>query len=248
MKTKAHKDYFSTQANVYAAFRPTYPAGLYEFIFKHVSEKKIAWDCATGNGQVAQYLANNFDKVYATDISQQQLDHAVQKKNIFYSLSPAEKTGFDDKQFDLVTVGQALHWFDRELFYGEVRRVTKPGGILAVWGYAMLSIEPAVDKIILNFYNTIVGPYWDGARKLVEEEYRSIAFPFQEIETPRFDIKVTWTLGQLAGYLESWSATQKYIKVHGHNPVPDVLQELSAFWRPATPKEVKFPVFLKLGR
>jgi ubiquinone/menaquinone biosynthesis C-methylase UbiE len=247
MEQGEHKDYFSSQANVYAAFRPTYPTAIYEFIFRHLRGKRIAWDCATGNGQVAHYLANHVEKVFATDISQQQLDQAIRMKNIFYSLSPAEKTSFPDHQFDLITVAQALHWFERDRFYEEVKRVSKPGALLAVWGYALLYIEPAIDNIIMNFYNNIVGPYWDHARRLVEEEYRSITFPFKEIASPKFFITTTWTLAHLAGYLESWSATQKYIKAHGVNPVPELLKELGALWEPETTKAIRFPVFLRLG-
>lgn len=248
MKPGEHKDYFSKQANAYAAFRPTYPVALYEFIFQHLTEKRAAWDCATGNGQVARYLADHFEKVFATDISRQQLDQAIQQKNIIYSLSPAEKTPFPDNHFDLITVGQALHWFDRDRFYEEVKRVSKPGAILAVWGYALLYIEPAINKEIMNFYNDTVGLYWDDARKLVEEEYKTIAFPFEEITPPEFFITTTWTRAHLAGYLESWSATQEYIKAHGVNPVPAFLKGLGPRWEPESTKAIRFPVFLRVGR
>jgi len=248
MKMREHKDYFSTQANVYATFRPTYPASIYEFIFQHLKKKRRAWDCATGNGQVARHLANYFEEVYATDISQKQLDQAIQQNNIFYSLNPAEKTSFPDDHFDLITVGQALHWFDRDRFYEEVKRVGKPGALLAVWGYALMYIEPAIDKVIMNFYDNIVGPYWDQARRLVEEEYRSISFPFEELPTPKFFITSTWTITHLAGYLESWSATQKYIQTHGVNPVPALLKDVEQLWEQETTKSIRFPVFLKLGR
>ncbi|HMG91331.1 MAG TPA: methyltransferase domain-containing protein [Chryseolinea sp.] len=253
MTPSEHKDLFSTQANLYAAFRPTYPKELYDFIFSNLETKQKAWDYATGNGQVAGYLASHFDEVYATDISQQQLNNAIKKNNIFYSVNPAEKTAFEDQQFDLITVAQALHWFECEKFYKEAKRVGKPGSLLAIWGYALLYIQPDVDEIIMNFYNNVVGPYWDEARRLVEEEYRSLSFPFKEIESPKFDITATWTLDHLAGYFESWSATQKYIKSTGHNPVPDVLAQLKKVWNPhnyrdGDIKPVRFPVFLKLFR
>lgn len=244
----ALKDYFSTQSKAYATFRPTYPEALFQFIFKHLASRNTAWDCATGNGQVAQYLSEHFKKVYATDISQQQLDNAFQADNISYSVSPAEHTSFADHQFDLITVGQALHWFDRNKFYTEVNRIGKPGSLLAVWGYAMLYVDPAIDKIILKFYNDIVGPYWDEARRLVEEEYKSVEFPFVEIPTPKFNIDVTWTLDHITGYFESWSATQKYIKTKGENPVPAIREELSAVWKEGETRQGRFPVFLKLGK
>lgn len=241
------KDYFSTQSQTYAAFRPTYPQELYQFLFQHVKNKDNAWDCATGNGQVAHQLAKYFNNVYATDISAQQLVHAIKENNIRYSVGRAEKTEFPDHHFDLITVAQALHWFDLNLFYSEVRRVVKPGGILAVWGYSMLTIDAAIDKFIHEFYYNTVGPYWDDARKVVEDEYRSIEFPFEQISCPRFSIKVEWTLRQLGGYLSSWSATQKFIKEKGYDPVEPFLDDVRNIWD-GQEKQVAFPLFSKIGR
>jgi ubiquinone/menaquinone biosynthesis C-methylase UbiE len=241
------KDYFSTQSKVYAAFRPTYPRELYEFIFKQVEQRDRAWDCATGNGQVATYLSSHFREVFATDISQQQLDHATFVKNVQYSVCPAERTNFPDDHFDLITVAQALHWFDRDSFYKEVLQVGKPNAILAVWGYAFLCIDPEIDKLIMEFYNKTVGPYWDDARRLVEQQYKTITFPFEEIPTPAFSIQVQWTIDQLSGYLQSWSATQKYIKENGDDPVPKFILSLSKYWKNPV-MEVSFPIFTRIGR
>src|SRR5690606_14122873 len=173
---------------------------------------------------------------------------AFKAENILYSLAPAESTPYEDRQFDLITVAQSLHWFDRPAFYREVNRVSKPGGLLAVWGYALLTVEPEIDGPFLDFYNNTVGPYWDEARKLVENEYRDISFPFDEIECPRFYIRVDWTFEQFAGYLSSWSATQKYIRTHQVNPVEAFSVKLRSLWKPGEVKRVTFPVFMKLGR
>lgn len=248
MKTNAHKDLFSGHASIYAAFRPTYPKELYDFIFSHLNGRRKAWDCATGNGQVAGYLADYFEEVYATDISQQQLDNSIKRDNIIYSISPAEGTTFPDHEFDLVTVAQALHWIDRDKFFAEARRVCKGGSLLAIWGYSFLNVNPDIDGIIMNFYKNVVGPYWDEARRLVEDEYRSLSFPFAEIQSPKFHIASTWTLDHLAGYLESWSATQRYIKAKGSNPLPEALAQLKQVWKKGDSKPIRFPVFLKLFR
>lgn len=244
----AVKDYFSGHSQLYASFRPTYPEDLYAFIFRHVTTKDTAWDCATGNGQVASYLANYFDKVYATDISLQQLQQAPAHESITYAISPAETTAFPDNHFDLITVGQALHWFNRDAFYNEVRRTAKPGALLAVWGYATLSVSPEIDAPLMHFYDHIVGPYWDEARALVDAQYTTIEFPFEEIPTPTFAIRVAWTLDHLAGYLESWSSTQKYIRQHGSSPVPALIKTLRPLWGEGIQHTVTFPVFLRLGR
>jgi ubiquinone/menaquinone biosynthesis C-methylase UbiE len=242
-----NKDYFSGHSKIYAAFRPSYPAELYNFILTHVKNRSTAWDCATGNGQAAKILAQHFQKVFATDISQQQLDNAVAAENIFYSVSSAEKTPFENDQFDLITVGQALHWFQADAFYQEAKRVGKQGGIIAAWGYSLCKVNTKIDDIFLNFYTNIVGPYWDDARKLVEQEYATIPFPFKEIKSPPFAIKVFWMRDEFIGYLTSWSATQKYIAVKKINPVDSLDKELAMFWRDNEIKSITFPVFVRTG-
>lgn len=240
------RDYFSEQSKIYATFRPTYPEELYSFIFSQLKQRDIAWDCATGNGQVARRLAGEFKSVYATDISRQQLEHATPAPNIYYSVTPAEQTTFEDDFFDLITVGQALHWFDADKFYNEARRTSKRHALLAAWGYALLSVSPQIDKLFLEFYYEKVGTYWDYARKLVENEYAAVAFPFPEIRAPKFSIVVNWTCEELAGYVSSWSATRKYIAENGHDPVPELTTRLKPLWSGS--KKVTFPLFLRLGR
>jgi ubiquinone/menaquinone biosynthesis C-methylase UbiE len=211
-----------------------------------VKKFDTAWDCATGNGQVAQVLAKHFKQVEATDISQQQLEQAAQIKNIRYTAQSAEQTSFPNNHFDLITVGQALHWFDLNKFYKEVNRVAKKDGLLAVWGYAICKVNPNVDEHFDHFYKHIVGPYWDSARKMVEDEYLNVRVPFEQIETPKFSIQVEWTLEEFAGYLTTWSATQKFIKANNYNPVPEVVKLIQTHW--SEKETVMFPVFLKLGK
>jgi SAM-dependent methyltransferase len=244
----AIKDFFSGHSKVYAAFRPSYPKELYQFIFQHLNSSDTAWDCATGNGQVAEHLSKHFKTVYATDISQQQINEAVQKRNIHYGVSKAETTNFADKQFDLITVGQALHWFDHKAFYDEVKRTLKADGLIAVWGYANLNVTPDIDQRFSDFYHNVVGQYWDRARRLVEQRYQTIDFPFTEIPAPEFKIVVQWDLQHFAGYLTSWSATQKFINANGYSPVENFITSLQDVWKENETKSVTFPVFLRLGK
>lgn len=240
------KDYFSQQASTYASFRPHYPEELYAYILKRVKGFDKAWDCATGNGQVAGELAKHFKTVEATDISQQQVDNAIQASNIRYSICPAERTDFHDHDFDLITVGQALHWFDLNAFFKEVTRVSKPGSHLAIWGYSLIKVNEAIDTLFDYYYNVTVGKYWDEARKHVENEYASYNFPFAQIDTQHFTIKLDWSVHHYLGYLRSWSATQKFINEKGFDPLTDFAEKLSPFWWENETKTVQFPVFLKL--
>ena len=197
------KDNFSNQAAVYAKYRPRYPLALFEYIVSFVKDKKLAWDCGTGNGQTAKELSKYFESVYATDISSKQIEHAVKEKNIIYSIEPAEETGINDRTTDLVTVSQALHWFNFDKFYQEVKRVSKPEGLIAVWTYSLLQIDPVTDALIHTYHFETLETYWDVERKYVDDGYRTIPFPFKQISTPEFFIEVNWDLQDLEGYFNT---------------------------------------------
>jgi ubiquinone/menaquinone biosynthesis C-methylase UbiE len=242
------KDNFSKQANVYAQFRPDYPTELYGFTMQNVDNQEIVWDCATGNGQAAKNLANHFTKVFATDLSQKQLENAVQKENIFYSNQTAESTNFEDNTFDLITVAQAVHWFDFDKFYAEAKRVAKPNATIAIWGYGNLKFDDKeLDGLMWNFYSNRVGKYWNFERRHVEEEYRSLPFPFDPIESPKFNIVRKWQRDEFEGYLNSWSAVQNCKNTEGVNPVDDFMLDLRRFWSEFERKLLRFPLFLKMG-
>lgn len=241
------KDNFSTQAAQYAKFRPTYPQECYDFIFEHLNNREIAWDCATGNGQVANVLASTFKQVYATDISAKQLANAPQQKNIIYKVEQAEKTDFADDMFDLIVVAQAIHWFKFDVFFEEAKRVLKPNGLFVAIGYGLMKITPAIDKVIYQLYEDILGSYWDVERKHIEQNYQSIPFPFQEIESPSLEILTQWNFQQLIGYLETWSSLQHYLKTNGQNPLDLVIDNLKKAWGNQEILAVHFPLLIKAG-
>ncbi|GJM33055.1 MAG: methyltransferase [Saprospiraceae bacterium] len=242
-------DNFSDQSELYKKFRPVYPKALYDEIMQWVDCRQLCWDCGTGNGQVAKELAAYFDQVVATDISESQIRAAFQKKNIHYKVERAEKTTFERHQFDLVTVAQAMHWFDQEQFCREVKRVTKNGGIIAIWGYGLIRIDKKVDPFVERFYREVVGPYWDQERRYIDQHYATIAFDFESIEVSKaLSIKDQWTLATFEGYLNSWSAVKNFIKANGQNPVPELIQTIREYWPNDEKKSVEFPLFLRLGR
>ncbi|HEY0678255.1 MAG TPA: class I SAM-dependent methyltransferase [Chitinophagaceae bacterium] len=244
------KDLFSKQAAGYSKWRPGYPASLIEYIVSFVNHRKIAWDCATGNGQAAVLLAEYFDQVFATDLSESQLNYAKPHPRIIYSQSPAEHTLFSENTFDLVTVAQAYHWLDHEAFCKEVRRVCKSGAVAAVWGYGLCkSSRTDINDRFNAFYKDVTGPYWDPARHYVDEEYRTVRFDFEEIPVQKtFSIQAIWTIRDLEGYLGSWSAVQNFIKINGYDPVAVFIEELSSHWSEDEPLPFEFPLFMRLGR
>ncbi|GAB2545741.1 class I SAM-dependent methyltransferase [Rufibacter soli] len=244
----APKDNFSTQAHLYKKFRPTYPAALYEHLHKLVPDTQLAWDCGTGNGQIALELARFFTHVHATDISEKQLAQAPASDRITYYQMPAEQTTFPENSFDLITVGQAVHWFELDKFYQEVIRVAKPEAILALWGYGLLSISPEIDAPFNHFYTKTVGPYWDFERRYIDEAYASLPFPFQEEPSFTGAIVTHWAFSDFEGYLNSWSSVQTYIKQKWENPVEQLMKEIRPLWPQGEELEVRFPIFSRIGR
>jgi SAM-dependent methyltransferase len=242
------KDNFSTQSSLYAQFRPQYPAVLFDWLYQHVSHFDAAWDCGTGNGQVAQILSSRFRDVFATDISEKQISKAPVLPNVRYAVEGAEQCGAADAAFDLIVVAQAVHWFDFDRFYAEVRRTLRPDGLLALIGYGLLRIDAAVDPVLDHFYTRVIGPYWDAERKHVDAQYQSIPFPFEEIETPLYWMEFSWSFGHFVGYLNTWSAVQHYIRQHGENPVEKWVHSFGEVWgQEEEVKTVRFPVFIRAG-
>lgn len=244
----ADSSIFSKQARQYAEFRPGYPPDLYDFILSRTPNHRAAWDCGTGSGQAAGVLACHFKEVYASDISEGQLQYAVQKPNITYSAQPAEKTGYPSGFFDLITVGQAFHWFDFEKFYNEARRVAGRDARIAIFGYGRAETEPHLDSVIKDLYDLAFGTYFSEPRRYVEEAYRTIPFPFQEIASPGYNIRLNWTLNELAGYFSSWSAIRKFKSDKGYSPADDAIGELKKRLRDQKTFPVTFPVFLRFGK
>ena len=238
-------DHFSGVSSAYAHYRPRYPRELYVFLQSLTRRHDLAWDCATGTGQAAVPLAEFFRHVIATDASAEQIARAQPHPRIQYVVSPAERTDLASESVDLITVAQALHWFDLETFFAEADRVLTAEGVLACWTYALFEVDnPAVQEAVDVFYADVVGPYWPAERRMVEDGYRSTPFPFDEIPAPEFEIRSTLSVEELEGFLRTWSATQRYIRDRGNDPVAGL--ELG---RNATAAfDVRWPIALRIGR
>ncbi len=242
------KDHFSGHAEGYGSHRPTYPRALFEFLANQVTRRSLAWDCATGNGQAASGLAAFFQRVIATDASEQQVANALGlPSNVDLWVAPAEASGLAEQSVDLVTVAQALHWFDFERFYAELRRVLVPGGVVAVWSYGLTRIAPAVDEQIYAFYRGELDAFWPPERAHVESGYRDIPFPFDELEVPAYSMVVEWSLDDLLNYLRTWSAVRRLVAARGGDPVGELGQDLQEVWGDGE-LEVRWPLTLRVGK
>jgi len=246
MSNQDHHANFSAQASYYVKYRPAYPQKMYDFILQQVNDRGKAWDCATGNGQVALVLASAFQQVTATDASQEQLDQARLHPRITYRKAPAEHTPFPNNTFDLITVAQAIHWFDIGRFYEEVRRTARPGAILAVIGYGRVVVDAELNTLIHDFYQQMFSRHFNQNRQLVDKHYSTLPFPFEEIPAPAFSSEYVWTLDELHGYFHSWSAVQRYKNECGEDPTVAVIEQIKPLW--GEKRKVQFPVFMKMGK
>jgi SAM-dependent methyltransferase len=243
------KDHFSSASERYAAYRPDYPAALFAWLADQCAERELAWDCATGSGQAALGLAPHFRHVVATDASAEQLRHAGPHPLVDYRAAPAEASGLADCSVDLITVAQAAHWFDLPRFHAEAARVLKPGGAIALWGYGRMVLPGEMDARLQRFYAETVGPYWPPERALIDDAYRSLDFPFAEIQPPPFAIEVEWTLPRLLDYLSTWSSVKRYRAAQGCDPLPALMAELAPGWGdPETARKLQWPLFMRVGR
>jgi SAM-dependent methyltransferase len=240
---------FSTVAREYANFRPGYPAELFAWLARVAPAHGAVWDCGCGSGQASVALAEHFSVVHATDVAPEQVAAAKPHPRVRYSVAPAEHCGLGDATVDVITVAQALHWFDVEAFYAEARRVGRPGGLLAVWNYPRPEfVDPELDRRFLDFYRDVVGPYWPPERRHIEANYQTLPFPFEELPHPEFGLALVWNLDQVAGYVSSWSATARYRKAEGRDPVPQLRQALQPVWPAAGTAAVRMPIGLRAAR
>lgn len=254
MENANFADHFSGHADEYARYRPSYPSALFEYLADRCAAHDLAWDCATGNGQAALGLAKHFAHVVATDASAEQIAAALPHPRVTYEVARARESPLGPAAADLVTVAQALHWIELDPFYTEVRRVLKPEGVFAAWTYGLFHLAPtdpaadAVDSLIRTFYHERVGPYWPPERRHIEAEYQSLPFPFDEMAAPNFTMTMAWSLEEVLGYLRTWSATKRYIRHRGHDPVTTMTPDFATAWGdPAMPRTMQWPVHVRIG-
>jgi SAM-dependent methyltransferase len=242
-------DRFSKLASEYAQYRPGYPPQLAKYLASLTHDHQLAWDCATGNGQMAEVLSTFYRRIVATDVSLQQINYARHKNGLIYTVAKSERSPLPDKSVDLVAVAQAIQWFDFERFYQQVGRVLKPQGVIAAWGYGQPEIDPKIDQLLWRYYHQILGPYLPSRLDLIEQRYRTLPFPFREITPPEFTIEVVWKLDHLLGTMASLSPVVTYQAERGKHPLDEISQELHDAWgTPEKRRRVRWRLFFRIGR
>ena len=239
-------DYFSAVAAKYAAFRPRYPAALVALLVDGIAHD-AAWDVGCGSGQLSTALADHFAHVIATDPSADQLAQAVAHPRVAYRRAAAEASGLAAASADLVVAAQAAHWFDWPAFVAEAGRVIRPGGRVATVAYGDCTIAgtplPAFDH-----YKAVVEHAWPAQRVHIDNGYRDLVLPWPAEPTPKMEIAVEWTRDELAGYLSSWSATNRHAQAHGLSAFEQFTSELRAQWPDGERRHITWPLVIKRAR
>ncbi len=214
----------------YGRYRPDYPEELFSRLGAAASHHEIAWDCGTGSGQAAAGLARVFRRVIATDASAEQLANARPIQNVEYRQATAEVSSLSDASVDLVAAADAVHWFDLEGFYREVRRVVRPRGIIAVW-CRQFSVHQEDAQFAMGIFHDLVRPHWPRQTTFARDGYRELPFPFEEIPSPPVETTASWSADSLLGYLGTWSSARRFSQSEGRDPAQALVGHLAACGR-----------------
>lgn len=248
--TPVQTNWFDRGGGRYAAFRPNYPPKLAAHLAGLAPGHGLAVDVGCGTGQLTVQLAGHFDGVIGFDPSPAQLDHAAPHPRVTYRPASAEALPLPDARTDLIAAAQAAHWFDLPAFYAEVRRVARPGAIVALASYG----APRLDDAALSdrfdrFYHDGIGPFWPPERRLVDSGYADLDFPFDELPAPALAIRRDWPLDTFLGYLSTWSAIRQAQDAGQGDLLTDFADDLSRLWGAADrSRRVVWPVAMRIGR
>ncbi|GAO03146.1 class I SAM-dependent methyltransferase [Anaeromyxobacter sp. PSR-1] len=245
----AFKDHFTPVADAYRAFRPRYPRALFRWLGEVAPARGDALDCGCGNGQASLGLAEVFERVHAVDPGEAQVRQALLHPRVTYAVAPAEDTGLPPASVDLAIAAQAMHWFDLDRFYAELRRVARPGAVFAAVTYGLSRIDPEVDAVVDRLYHGLLAGDWPPERVHVESGYRTLPFPFPELEAPPLEIEERWPMDVFLGYLGTWSAVTAHRRRTGADPLAEIGPALRAAWgTPERPLRVTWPLAVRAGR
>ena len=242
---------FGQAAADYASARPSYPAALFDWLAEIAPRRGNVWDCGTGNGQAAVDLARRFQNVHATDFSAGQIAAAKPAPNITYAVAPAERSGLPDGWADLVTVSNALHWFDFDPFWPEVKRSSASDAVFVAWAYNWFYVAKDFDEAVTTRFRAIIAPFWAPNNKLNWDGYRDtdIKFPFPRISHPAFAIELHWTFRQILAFMRTWSA----YRLSQNDPaataaMTELVVELERTYRADEVFQVRMPLVMVAGK
>ncbi|KAJ0040389.1 hypothetical protein Pint_27399 [Pistacia integerrima] len=253
---------FDKQAKLYVDARPTYPSEWYSMLASHTTLHCLAWDVGTGNGQAAFGVAEHYEQVVATDVSEDQLENALPHPRVRYLHTPLSLSDDElvtliggENSVDLVTGAQAVHWFDLPKFYTIINRVLrKPGGVIAVWGYKGFEVSPTFNALMKKFYETTI-PYWNQNAQSLFDGYKDLPFPFESVglgfegQPLELDMPKELSLEGFLRMLRSWSAINSALEQGVDLLSESVVKEFEGVWGGShLIRTVTYKAFMLVGK
>lgn len=245
---------FSDRRSIYARYQPTYPPTLFEALAAHTPGRRRALDCAIGGGQTAVGLSDWFDEIIAIDPGEPPLPPAAAHPKIRYVQATPDRSGLPDGSVDLVAVAAALHRLALDTFYPEVRRVLRPNGVVAAWGYgAQIRVSETIDPMLKTLIDETLGRHWPRDCVHLRDRYRRLPFPFERIDMPALDAEAEMDLGALIGHIHTWSGYRAYLARAHRDPLEDLELPLTEAWAsdfgsPRAKTLVRWPLHFLVGR
>jgi len=144
--------WFTGKAELYKKYRPSYPKEFLDYLYseKGFSIDSIIADVGAGTGIFTKSLLERGSTVYAVEPNDDMREMAVGDLDIYEKFMPvsatAENTTLPEKSVDFVTVTEAFHYFDRELFKIECMRILKPGGKVIIAWNRVDKYSPLIQK------------------------------------------------------------------------------------------------------
>lgn len=247
--TDGSRNWFDRGGQAYARFRPEYPGELAAYLAALAPDARLVVDVGCGNGQLTGQLAEHFAAVVGLDPSADQVANAAPRANVDYRCAPAERMPLADHSASLITAAQAAHWFDLPAFYAEVRRIAKPGAVLALISYGVLQLDEQLDARFQQFYWQEIGPYWPAERQLVDSGYATLDFPFAPLTPPAMAIRLDWNLAEFLGYIATWSAVRRAREAGREDILQRFASDIAQIWGdPGSRREVVWPINMRVGR
>lgn len=240
---------FGERAGAYAEFRPDYPTELFDWLTANCAEHQRALDIACGSGQASVPLGARFAEVLSCDTSLPLLSAGHFPPWAQRIVCDARQLPLTDDCLDLIVVAQALHWFAGSDFFSEVSRTLRPGGLFCAWCYGLAQISPRIDELTTYLHSSLVAAYWPSGRASVDLGYSDIVLPLPPLPAPPQQIRLSWSLNQLLGYLGTWSAVRTCEKLTGCNPLESLRAELTSAWGDAEqPRDICWKLHVIAGR
>ena len=221
---------FTGRVEDYARYRPGYPSEILDLLRREcgLTEETVVADIGSGTGILARLFLDNGNRVIMVEPNDE-MRHACDRLLSDYGrleslAATAEATALPEGSIDLITAGQAFHWFDPVSTRAEFTRVLRPGGnVVLVWNARRKDGEPFLEDYegLLQAHATDDHAEVEHGKRSSPETVRRFFAP-KTVYTATFDNRQILDYDGLRGRLQSSS----YVPAEGERGHREMLKEL----------------------